>query len=872
MSPADRSRSRTHLFVVAFVASAGLVLTWWLWREAGVREDFRRDAEFDRQVTARHALIRETLSGYENGLIALRLLLSYHPTINRREFADAVQQQLARHPGFLGVQWAPAVTAADRPAWEKAHAAAIPGGIRERVRGGADAPAAARDLYFPITFAEPLATNRNVLGSDAAASPLRADITRAQTSPTCVISGRLKLVYESGPNDGVVMLCGVSPPALAPQQPAANVGVLLGVFRVADLLAQPWNRAPGRRLDVLFLDESAIQPDRRLLFSHQASGDPPPTEAEFRLRLHRDIPFQIAGRHWRILYRPAGDDAASESSALPRIVLISGLVITTLGTGFLGSRLRHTREVEQAVRERTAELSESRRQLSSLMHSLPGMAYRGHYEAAFTVRYASEGATDLTGWRPEEFVSGAVRFRDIVHPDDLVAVRETTHVALRERADFHHEFRIHTRDGREKWVRSGGRGVYATDGQLTMIEGLVIDITAQRLAEQERLTLERRLLDGQKLESLGLLAGGIAHDFNNLLAIIIGNSSLLRLEPGRTAETEAKFTALETAAQRASDLCIQMLAYAGKGRFVVQPADLTALVETLVPLFEVSIARQAHLHLALARDLPAVRADTTQLRQIMMNLVLNAADAIGDRGGQIALTTGVMHADAAFLAACATGGDLPPGEFVFLEVRDSGCGMPPAVRARIFDPFFTTKFTGRGLGLAATLGIVRGHHGALHVETAVGTGSTFRLLLPAEPGVTVAKPPPTPAPSSWKFTGRALVIDDDEPVRLVATGLLQSVGASVHSAPDGRAGIEAFRANPAAFDVVLLDLLMPGLSGEETLKILRTIRPDVRVLIISGFSETDVMQHLAGDRGPFLFLRKPFNRGALVVALRELLG
>ena len=872
MPSADRSRSSAYLLVVALVALGGFTLTWSLWREAGAQEEFRRDAEFERQVTARHALIRETLSGYEDSLLALKLLLTYHREISRPEFADAVDQQRARHPGFLGVQWAPAVTAAERVSWETAHTAEIPGGIRERVRGGRDAPAIARDLYYPIKFAEPLEANRHVLGSDAASSPLRADIERTQSSPTCIISGLLKLVYESGPNDGVIMMCAVPPTANRPATGPGGAGVLLGVFRVADLLTQPWDRFPGRPLDVLFLDESATRPDRRVLYSRIAAGGSAPTETQFRTGLHREIILPLGGRTWRLLYRPTNGPGSPETSTLPVIVLFSGLVITTLGSAFLASRLRRVELVEQAVDERTAELSESRRQLSSLMHSLPGMAFRGHYQESFTVLYASEGATSLTGWSPEEFVAGRVRFHDVVHPDDLGPVREATLVALRKQKDFAQEFRIRTRCGSEKWVQSGGRGVYDRAGKLTMIEGLVIDITAKRLAEQERLTMERRLLEGQKLESLGLLAGGIAHDFNNLLAIIIGNSSLLRLEPARTTETEAKFTALETAAQRASDLCIQMLAYAGKGRFVIEPADLTALVESLVPLFHVSIARQADLNLSLARDLPAVRADTTQLRQIMMNLVLNAADAIGGRGGQISVTTGVMSVDSTFLAACATGCELPPGDFVFLEVRDNGCGMPPAVRAKIFDPFFTTKFTGRGLGLAATLGIVRGHHGALHVETTLGTGSTFRLLLPAEPGVIVAKPQPKPVPSSWKFTGRALVIDDDEPVRIVAAGMLKSVGASVHACHDGQSGIEAFRASPSEFDVVLLDLLMPGLSGEDTLKVLRTIRPDIRVLIISGVSEMDVMQRLAGDRGPFLFLRKPFNRGALVSALRELLG
>ncbi|MBI5771272.1 MAG: CHASE domain-containing protein [Verrucomicrobia bacterium] len=873
MPPAGSFRSPARLPIVVLVALCGLALTAWMWREARTRETQSLEAEFERQVNARHALVRETLGGYEDCLLALKLLLTYGETVDREEFAAAAQQQLSRHPGFLGVQWAPAVSALQRAGWENAHKTDVPAGIRERTRSGGDVPVGERDLYYPILFAEPLQANRHVIGSDAAASPIRADIARARTTGACVVSGLLKLVYESGPNDGIIMICPVTAAPSGPGRRSDGDGVLLGVFRVADLLMQPWNRAPGRWLDVMFIDDSSTRADRRILYTYVVNGGPAPTEQEFRRGQLRELPLQISGRNWRILYRPVSAPGSSETAVHPYVILVAGVLITTLGTGFLASRLRRTELIQREVRERTAELSESRRRLSSLMHALPGMAFQCRYEGqALTVLYASEGATALTGWTPDEFVSGQAQFREVVHPDDLARVREHTVAALRSRTDFEQEFRIRTRDAREKWVLSRGRGAGDSARGPGVFEGLVIDITAQKHAERERLNLERRLLEGQKLESLGLLAGGIAHDFNNLLATVIGNSNLLRLDPAQSEAAGQKLDAIETAAQRASDLCRQMLAYAGKGRFIVEPTDLSSLVETLVPLLDVSVAKQAHLRLTLARGLPPVRADATQLRQIAMNLVLNAADAIGDRGGEIAISTGVMRVDPQMLRACQVGSDLPPGDFAFLEVRDNGCGMPPEVLARIFDPFYTTKFAGRGLGLAAVLGIVRGHGGALFVQSAVDHGALFRLLLPAAGGATVAKAPVAAPPSDWKFTGRALVIDDDEPVRIVAAGMLKSIGASVQTVVDGQSGIEAFRANSAGFDVVLLDLLMPGLSGEETLKVLRSIRPDTRVLIISGFSEADVMQRLADDTGPFLFLHKPFTRAALIAALRQLLG
>jgi two-component system cell cycle sensor histidine kinase/response regulator CckA len=334
---------------------------------------------------------------------------------------------------------------------------------------------------------------------------------------------------------------------------------------------------------------------------------------------------------------------------------------------------------------------------------------------------------------------------------------------------------------------------------------------------------------------------------------------------------DPQLRAIESASLRAAELCRQMLAYAGKGRFVVEPTDLTELSESLLPLLKISIAHQATLELELVRNLPLVLVDAAQIRQIVMNLVLNAADAIAGRPGQIVLATGVTHIDQGGLADCVAGADLPRGDYVFLEVRDTGTGMTPEVVAKIFDPFFTTKFAGRGLGLAAVLGIVRGHQGALRVTSAPGVGSAFRLFLPAAraavPVPKIAKPSVT-IPRTR--TGNLLVIDDEEQVRAVLVAMLKVCGFTATAAADGATGLDLFRAKPDLYDVVVLDLLMPGMGGEQVFHLLRAIRPDIRVLLVSGYSEGDILGRLGG--GPALgFLAKPFTRAALEGKLREVL-
>jgi PAS domain S-box-containing protein len=388
------------------------------------------------------------------------------------------------------------------------------------------------------------------------------------------------------------------------------------------------------------------------------------------------------------------------------------------------------------------------------------------------------------------------------------------------------------------------------------------------VAEAERVRIEGRLQETQKLESLGVLAGGIAHDFNNLLTSILGNASLARLDLPPRSPVEHSLEQIEQTSLRAAELCKQMLAYAGKGRFVVQPLDLTRLVQDTAHLLQVSISKKAVLKFDLAAGLPPVLADASQLRQIVMNLVINASEAIGDRSGIIALHTGLVRADRRYLADTQLAHSLPEGDYVFLEVSDTGCGMTPELKARIFEPFFTTKFTGRGLGLAAVLGIVRGHRGALRVYSEPGKGTTFKLLLPMAPGAAVELPVPSPLADGWRGSGRILLADDEETVRTVVARVLETLGFTITVAADGREAVKIFEADPDAFTLVVMDLTMPHLDGAEAFARMRLLRPDVRVVLMSGFSEHDATITFAG-KGLAGFLQKPFELAHLRDKIRS---
>ncbi|MDD5105532.1 MAG: response regulator [Desulfuromonadaceae bacterium] len=386
------------------------------------------------------------------------------------------------------------------------------------------------------------------------------------------------------------------------------------------------------------------------------------------------------------------------------------------------------------------------------------------------------------------------------------------------------------------------------------------DITERKRAEDNRLHLEKQLLHAQKLESLGVLAGGIAHDFNNILTSIIGNAdlALMRINPESSAIDNLH--SIEKAAARAADLARQMLAYSGKGTFVICNHDMNALLEEMLHILQVSISKKAVMRLNLTRPLPPVEADATQIRQIIMNLVINASEAIGDKSGVIAITTGCMDCDNSYLKDVWLNENLGDGLYVFIEIADTGCGMSKETLAKLFDPFFTTKFTGRGLGMAAVLGIVRSHKGAVKVYSEPGKGSTFKVLLPASGKPSEIFNHDSPH-DHWKGSGTVLLVDDEETVRGIGAEMLKELGFTVVTANDGREAVEVYKSR-TDISFVILDLTMPHMDGEQCFRELRMLNPDVKVIMSSGFSELEVTQKFVG-KGLAGFIQKPYKLSVL---------
>ena len=503
-----------------------------------------------------------------------------------------------------------------------------------------------------------------------------------------------------------------------------------------------------------------------------------------------------------------------------------------------------------SLKNSRAALQESNEQIRNILESISdGFAAFDHQ---WRCTYINDKATELSRIPRAEILGKNVW--DLFPESADTAMYAELHRAMKDQAPVHFE------------VQYAPFDIWLEVDAYPAKDGLAIfgrDVT-------ERRRFNERLQQTQKLESLGVLAGGIAHDFNNLLTGIMCNASIVLddLPPGTPGR--ANLEAVVSASERAAALTRQLLAYAGKGRFIVERLNLSDLVREITNLLQSSIPKTVQLHLELEDKLPSIEGDAAQIQQLIMNLVINAAEATGEgRTETVLITTGLEQIGQSYIGQMVAPNGIAPGRYITLEVRDAGCGMDGETLSRIFDPFFTTKFTGRGLGLAAVMGIVRGHKGALHVESAAGNGSTFKVLFPVSAGQPV-RLEPSGLERNLEGHETILVIDDEDAVRQTAKSALESYGYRVVVAANGKEGVRVFRERVDEIAAVLLDVTMPVMSGEEALVRLKGIREDIRVVLSSGYNEADATRRFTG-KGLAGFVQKPYTAAYLAEKMKIVL-
>lgn len=535
-----------------------------------------------------------------------------------------------------------------------------------------------------------------------------------------------------------------------------------------------------------------------------------------------------------------------------------------------------TLDLEAANKDLQLELAERRRAEESLKASeekfrtLVNNSFDVIFvlDAAGVFRFASPSWEAHFGYP----VTGVIeeQFQTFVHPDDVSHCLDyLQQVMTSNYASTCLPYRVkHANGSWRLFIANGTRHTDSTGTPLYI--GIGRDITDEKKLEEERLNLERQFLHAQKLESLGIMAGGIAHDFNNLLAVIIGNLELLLgMQAGKESPTTTRIERAMQASLKAADLTRQMLAYTGKGIFELKQLDLNQLVKENCDLFRLTVPKNITMKTELHTPLPFVLGDAGQLQQVIMNLITNTSEAVGSDPGNILIATGVQQCDQKLLGYSRLDEKPEPGRFIYIDVTDSGCGMDKETQQRIFEPFFTTKFTGRGLGMASVMGIVKAHKGAILLYSEPGLGSTFKVLLPisAESGNHALSFPAQELELYRIPKGMVLVADDEEYVREVSREYLSELGLVSLSAANGREAVDIFRRHQQDIPLIILDLTMPELDGVATLRELRLIKPDIKVIVSSGHAPQASANNFSTDM-PDGFIQKPFQ----LQELREIIG
>jgi PAS domain S-box-containing protein len=444
-----------------------------------------------------------------------------------------------------------------------------------------------------------------------------------------------------------------------------------------------------------------------------------------------------------------------------------------------------------------------------------------------------------------------------VHPDDRGRCFAAYSSAFEARQSFQIDCRLRRADGEYRWVLCSGVPRFAPGGVFAGYVGSDIDITDVKRAQEEA-------FQKQKLDSLGVLTAGIAHDFNNLLGSILVNAELAESDLADGSSPRDALQRIKAVAVRSSEIVRELMIYSGQDKADLQPVDLARLVEEMLELLRVSISKHAVLKADLPVDLPAVRGNAAQLRQIVMNLVINASEAIGDNSGEIEVTVSLARG----------GMNLPQADYLQLQVTDSGCGMTDEQKDRIFEPFFTSKFAGQGLGLAVVQGIVRAHGGGIEVLSQSGSGSTFRILLPcagnrAEPQAATTLS--ASADPVFRSAPTVLLVEDEESLRCSVSAMLRKRGLSVVETGDGSTAVELCRHHQQRIDVILLDMTIPGCSSREVIAEARRCRPNAKVIVISAYSRETVMSSVEPELTN-MFIRKPFSVTDLLEAVRTTLA
>jgi len=566
--------------------------------------------------------------------------------------------------------------------------------------------------------------------------------------------------------------------------------------------------------------------------------------------------YALFGGLWIYFSDTILDSVVSDPAISARVSMFKGLVFIALTATLLYVLIaRYVKQIgiHLAESKQAQELLARQKELLDfVVEGTTDAVYikdlEGRYLLANSAvaKFVKKPLSEIIGYDDTHLFSG----------NEALTIMAQDQLAMAQSSPQMYEEQITTPDGVRYFLSTKG-AVHGKNGAVSGLFGVARDITERKRAEQQKQLLEQQLLQAQKMESLGVLSGGIAHDFNNILAIITGHCYLAELNYAAARE---HISAIKLAADRAAGLCSQMLTYAGKGQYVLAPLNIGKLVDEMATMLKVTIRQNVVLRLNLPADIPLINGDDNQLRQVVMNLIINASEAIGDAQGEVRISLARTEIREGQFEKDHLDLPIAPGSYVCLEVADNGSGMDDETKQRLFEPFYTTKFSGRGLGMSATLGIITAHKGALQFSSELGRGTTFRIFLPLLLNASTEDHPARQgaSPVPWQGGGTILLAEDDEQIRLITKIMLEELGFSVIEAANGKVALEVYRKNASDISMVMTDIGMPDIDGYTLFRELKTIKPDLPIIISSGFGDTSITTRIPREEIAGLVC-KPFD-------------
>jgi two-component system, cell cycle sensor histidine kinase and response regulator CckA len=693
----------------------GCVLSLAIFQHLRMREDRVINIEFGHRTFERAmALQRE----FDAASLILDSLVAFHTSsegISRLDFESFAETMLKRHSSVQALGYNPLLTLEERAAFEASvQAQGFPSfRITELSSKGIIIPAADRPEYVVVKYIVPFVSNEKAFGFDIYSESVRREaLDRARTSKHISATGPIKLVQESGSQMGFLLLS----PVYDTQQELQ--GFMVGAFRVEDLMTAAMKHFNALDIELELLDECGDEP---LTLYRTPEEEVGPYMPDFdRISLKEVI--QLGGRDWVLRTRPLAAFSDGYRTRAPLVALLGGFILTILLVAFI-QRL-------MSFNIRIQESEEKFRQMAENIHEVFWMVDMSTTSTT-SVLYVSPAYERIFGRTTDEIYARTDVLFDCIHQEDRDIMRQNLD-QMRAGKQVHSQYRIIRPDGSIRWLRDRGFPIIGPDGPTGRVVGLAEDITMRRQLETERDQLQAKIQQAQKMEGLGVLAGGMAHDYNNLLTAILGHAELLLTDLPEDSPYRPDVVQIARAGERAADLTYQMLAYSGQGHFFKRHVLLSDIVTSMKSLITSSVSNKAQLKYELAENIPTMKGDANQLRQALLNLTINAAESVEGLGGEIRVITGCMDADRDYLSTSLFDHELLPGKHIFVEIADDGSGMDAETLERIFDPFFSTRFVGRGLGLPVVVGIVRGHRGAIFIQTEPGEGTRIRLMFPIE--------------------------------------------------------------------------------------------------------------------------------------------